>query len=190
MTSSSPSALANAADPAAGRVGGLLVMGLLLLGLTAATVAIAFQRGQTERCLAFYGADVAAAVSRAPHVELWQVTEQDGRLVAGFRRDISSAKGLVHLRRGLVEDANFDWQAAAKGGAPLSLASWDWAMVFAESAQAAGRGEATHLVFDLGDFTGASDAAGWISVVGQGGRIGLGRIGPGIATWIESTVSP
>ncbi len=124
-------------------------MGLLLLGLTAATVAIAFQRGQTERCLAFYGADVAAAVSRAPHVELWQVAEQDGRLVAGFRRDISSAKGLVHLRRGLVEDAN-----------------------------------------DLGDSTGARDAAGWISVVGRGGRIGLGRIGPGIATWIESTVSP
>lgn len=106
----------SAADPAAGRVGGLLVMGLLLLGIVAATLAIAFQRGQTERCLAFYGTDAAAAIARAKHVELWRLAEENGRLTAVGRTDISTAKGLVHLRRGLVEDANFNWDAGSPAG--------------------------------------------------------------------------
>jgi hypothetical protein len=189
MPSASPSVSETAADPAAGRVGGLLVMGLLLLGLTAATVAIAFQRGQTQRCLTFYGAEAAAAVSRAAHVELWQLRVADGRLIAGRREDISSAKGLVHLRRGLVEDANFDWQAASAAETTLPPGAWDWAMVFAESPDAALRGEATLLVIDLGDDQ-AAGSGGWISVVGQGGRVGLGRIGPGLAAWIGSTTRP
>lgn len=180
-----PSAVAaETADSAtAGRAGGLLVMGLLLLGLTAATVAIAFQRGQTQRCLAFYGPETAAAVSRAGHVELWRLAEVDGRLTAVERSEISSAKGLVHLRRGLVEDANFDWAAAAAG--PLPVGSWDWAMVFAES-PAAVPDRAVQVVLDLD----AESGAGWISVVGQGGRVGLGRIGPGLATWISDTTAP
>lgn len=165
-------------------------MGLLLLGLTAATVAIAFQRGQTQRCLDFYGADVAAAVSRAPYVELRRLASVDGRLVAQSRVDISDAKGLVHLRRGLVEDANFDWQAAAAAEVPLPQAAWDWAMVFAESPESLAEGRATQLVISLGGEPPAGDDAGWISVVGQGGRVGLGRIGPGLATWIEDTVHP
>jgi|OM-RGC.v1.017033565 hypothetical protein len=195
MPSSLPSASENAVDPAPGRVGGLLVMGLLLLGLTAASVAIAFQRGQTEQCLAFYGADAAATVSRAPHVELWQLAEVDGRLTAARREDISQAKGLVHLRRGLVEDANFDWQAGETAESPLPPHAWDWAMVFAESPQAAATGQATRLVIDLGvPPLGVSPehpgAAGWVAVVGKGGRVGLGRIGPGLATWIADTISP
>lgn len=176
----------SAADPAAGRVGGLLVMGLLLLGLSAATLAIAFQRGQTERCLAFYGTESAAAISRAKHVELWRLAEENGRLTAVERTDISAAKGLVHLRRGLVEDANFDWSAGLPADAQLPAEAWDWAMVFADSAMdAAGEG-ATRLVLDVGD----DGSSGWISVVGQGGRVGLGRIGPGLATWLEATTAP
>lgn len=161
-------------------------MGLLLLGLTAATLAIAFQRGQTERCLAFYGAEAAAAISRAKHVELWRLAEANGRLTAVERTDISTAKGLVHLRRGLVEDANFDWSANAPAAAPLPAEAWDWAMVFADSAvEATGQG-GTRIVLDVGD----DGTSGWVSIVGQGGRVGLGRIGPGLATWIEATTAP
>lgn len=176
----------SAADPAAGRVGGLLVMGLLLLGIMAATLAIAFQRGQTERCLAFYGTDAAAAIARAKHVELWRLAEENGRLTAVGRTDISTAKGLVHLRRGLVEDANFNWDAGSPAGDRLPAETWGWAMVFAESAAAAAGDGGTRLVLDVGD----DDRSGWISVVGQGGRVGLGRIGPGLATWIEATTAP
>jgi hypothetical protein len=169
----------------AGRIGGLLVMGLLLMGLTAATVAVAFQRGQTERCLAFYGPQAAAAVSRSGHVELWRLAEVDGRLTAVERVEISAAKGLVHLRRGLVEDANFDWKAAASAESPLPLGAWDWAIVFDGATPGGRSGQATQVVIDLGD----DGIGGWISVVGQGGRIGLGRLGPGLATWIGATVA-
>ena len=161
-------------------------MGLLLLGLSAATLAIAFQRGQTERCLAFYGTEAASAISRAKHVELWRLAEENGRVTAVERTDISAAKGLVHLRRGLVEDANFDWSAGTAAAAPLPAGAWGWAMVFADSAAGAAGEGATRLVLDVGD----DGRRGWISVVGQGGRVGLGRIGPGLATWIEATTAP
>ena len=165
-------------------------MGLLLLGLTAASVAVAFQRGQTEQCLAFYGPDAASAVARAGHVELWRLADVNGRLTARSRQDISQAKGLVHLRRGLVEDANFDWEVAAQAVAPLPVASWDWAIVFADSPEAAARGEATRLLVDLGETAAEAGSAGWVTVVGQGGRVGLGRIGPGLADWIQDTTTP
>jgi hypothetical protein len=160
-------------------------MGLLLLGLTAATVAVAFQRGQTERCLAFYGPEAATAVSRSTSVELWRLADIDGKLSAVERFEISDAKGLVHLRRGLVEDANFNWAAVAGAGEPLPIGSWDWAMVFAGPPSATGTAGATYVVIDLGD----QGVDGWISVVGQGGRVGLGRIGPGLFTWINATVA-
>ncbi len=187
-TSSNHTSAANSpsgSDATAGRAGGLLVMALLLLGLTAASVAIAFQRGQTQRCLDFYGTEAATAISRAPHVELWQLTEVDGLPTATRRVDISEAKGLVHLRRGLVEDANFDWEAAPAAGPTLPAGAWDWLMVFADSSAAA-ESDGLRLVLDLGD----EGQGGWISVVGLGGRVGVGRLGPGLATWISDTVAP
>ena len=48
-----------------------LVVGLVTLGVVAACVGIAWQRGQTRACLAFYGPEVARAITTAPRVELW-----------------------------------------------------------------------------------------------------------------------
>ena len=103
-------------------------------------------------------------------------------MAAHSRIDVSKAPGLVHLRRGLVEDANFNWQAsgvAASGNSPprLPLSSWDVAFVFSEPL-----GQTT-LVIDL------DRAGGGLAAVGQPGRIGLGRIGPGLEKWIRSTVN-
>jgi hypothetical protein len=150
------------------------------MGLAAAITGIWFQRHQTRRCLEFYGPAEARRIATAPTVELLLVQpgEGPGQLGAQTRIDISKAPGLVHLRRGLVEDANFSWQAS--GGAVLErlpLESWDVAFVFTEPL---GR---TTLVIDL-DPSGGSLAA-----VGQPGRIGLGRIGPGLEKWIRSTLT-
>ena len=89
-------------QPAAGR-GTALVIGLLLLGLAGAMTGIWYQRGQTRRCLAFYGADAARRITAAPRVEIVRLVPGGaaGRLTAVFSREITSAKGLVHLRRGL-----------------------------------------------------------------------------------------
>ena len=129
-------------------------------------------------------------MARAGHVELWRLAAVDGRMTAWSRQNISAAKGLVHLRRGLVEDANFDWEAAAHAEGPLPVACWDWAIVFADSPDAAAHGKATRLLVDLGGTATEPASAGWVTVMGQGGRVGLGRIGPGLADWIEATVGP
>jgi hypothetical protein len=160
--------------------GSWLVAGLLLLGLAAAITGIWFQWQQTRRCLAFYGPAAARRIAAAPTVELILVQPGAGlgRLVAQTRIDISKAPGLVHLRRGLVEDANFNWQPSG-GAVPerLPLESWDVAIVFGEPIGS------TTLVIDF------DPAAGSLAVVGQPGRIGLGRIGPGLEKWIRSTLS-
>jgi hypothetical protein len=159
--------------------GSWLVAGLLLLGLTAAITGIWFQWQQTRRCLAFYGPAAARRIAASPAVELMLVQPggQAGQLVAQTRIDVSKAAGLVHLRRGLVEDANFNWQAGGAAQQRLPSAAWDVALVFSEPL---GR---TTLVIDF------DPAGGSLAVVGQPGRIGLGRIGPGLEKWIRSTLA-
>jgi hypothetical protein len=198
-----------------GRQGGLIVMGLLVLGLLAAGIAVAYQRGQTRRCLAFYGPAAAAAISRAPTVELRRLAPggEAGRLLARGPLDISRAKGLVHLRRGLVEDANFVWPSSAgltdeavgagPAGGPadrLPAAAWDWAMTFSATRRTPGGGPLpppVTLVIDLEpqpdkaalSSSGEPALAGHLAIVGRGGRVRLGRIGPGLQTWIEATLA-
>lgn len=175
--------------PAAVGSGARLVIGLLILGVTAGLVGIWYQRGQTRRCLAFYGPGAARMVTAAPVVELWTLGPgaEPGVLVALERADVSEAPGLVHLRRGLVEDANFRWQVAPSAvRSRLPAESWDRALVFADPTT--GRPPVV-LVIDLAEASGGAGegkgAAGSLAMVGRPGRIGLGRIAAGLATWLS-----
>jgi|694.fasta_scaffold38078_6 hypothetical protein len=152
-----------------------LVVGLLVLGAALAAFALGFQRWQTNRCLAFFGGGVARAITAAPVVELWQLSPGSGpgRLAAARRCDVSTAPGIVHLRRGLVEDANFAWQP--RDGARLSADAWKVAIAFRPAPDAA---PAAVLVLGVGP------TGGEMGVVGRPGRIGLGRIEKGLRTWI------
>jgi hypothetical protein len=163
-----------------------LVVGLLLLGIGAAITGVWFQRQQTRRCLGFYGAAAARRIATAPRVELLLLRpgSAPGRLAVRERFDVSQAPGLVHLRRGLVEDANFGWRDAAASGPSdrLPLEAWDAALVFSSAdGPAAGGGESTALVIDFDQSGGA------LTVVGQPGRIGLGRLAAGLEKWIGVT---
>jgi hypothetical protein len=174
-----PPSLSYSSPPATARPSGSrLVIGLLGLGIALAAFALAFQWRQTDGCLGFYGSDVARAIAAAPHVELWHLADGDapGRLVATGRCDVSRAPGLVHLRRGLVEDANFD------SGSPTSqrLPSGAWTVALVFSAAPAARPEA---VLAIG--FGPGGAA--LCVVGKPGRVGLGRLERGLRTWVEAT---
>jgi hypothetical protein len=160
-----------------GGIGVLLVAGLLTLGLGLAIFAVAFQWGQTRRCLDFYGSRVARAVSTAPRVELWQLAVGPGGVVAARRADISTAPGLVHLRRGLVEDANFEWEPTAPGRLPN--AAWDAAFAFFATPEAQTPEAVLAIDFAAGD--------GGLTVVGRPGRIGLGRMETGLRKWIGAT---
>lgn len=152
--------------------GAWLVGGMLALGVALAAFAIAWQWGQTRRCLSFYGSENAHRIQSAPRVELWRLAP-GAHLPppADERTDISQARGVVHLRRGLVEDANFAWdQPPAPEPAPaVALAFFD---------HAADAEPATVLVVRLGD------AGGVLEVAGQPGSVALGRIAGGLRKWL------
>lgn len=156
--------------------------GLLLLAASLGAFAVWFQWGQTRRCLDFLGPAAAARIQEAPIVELWSLSAAEGRLRGVERLDISRAPGLVHLRRGLVEDVNYRWPGVGEAGqgaghARLPATSWDVALAFRDAADASA---ATILAFDL-------DQAGVMTLVGRAGRVQLGRLGPGLRRWIETT---
>lgn len=161
------------------RPGTLLVIGLVALGILAAAFAIWYQRMQTSRCLQFYGPAAARLLREAPRVELLTLAPADrpGRLIATSRRDVTAARGIVHLRRGLVEDFGFRWDDTAPAER-LPAAAWDHAFVFSDPARP---GEETAIVVDL------DPEGGWIAVAGQPGRVRLGRLGKGLATWINTS---
>ena len=165
----------------------MLVIGLLALGLLAAGIGVWFQWQQTRRCLAFYGTRATEQISKSPFVELWQLKplsggRHTGRLEAVLVEDITEAKGLVHLRRGLVEDANFQWAEGTAEHVPLPDAAWDLALVFFDSKQR-NESERTVVVIDFGENSQKAN----LTVVGRPGRVALGKMGKGLKTWVEST---
>lgn len=161
-------------------VGSMLVVTLLLLAVGLALFAVWFQWSQTRRCLAFYGVEAARSIQSAPRVELWrlQCDAASGRVRALDRIDISAARGLVHLRRGLVEDANFNWSPDAIGRRPAPV--WDVALAFFASPDQVV--PSATMAIDLDD-------PGSIVLVGRAGRVGLGRVGRGLRNWIEATLA-
>jgi hypothetical protein len=181
--------------------GAAIVAGLLILALGLGLFAVWFQRGQTRRCLEFFGPEAARRLQAATRVEVWRLEPRDGRVRAVDRIDASHAPGLVHLRRGLIEDFNYDW---GKGGLerpseqgrrpPLPADAWDQAVAFFGPSRSGGAAafpddpagatsaSMTVVAFDL-------DGGGAATVVGRPGRVGLGRLRTGLATWLDDAWS-
>lgn len=176
--SATPSAARHARASGVGLVVGLLVLGCCLGGF-----AVWFQWQQTRRCLGFYGPEVASAISLAPRVELWELVPAGSatRFRAVRRTDASRAAGLVHLRRGLVEDGNFAWSPPTPGDRPVP-ADWRIAIAFLPAGATA---EPTGVIALAIDPQGRGAA----TVPGRPGRVTLGRIGQGLRTWIEATLA-
>ena len=167
--------------PAAPRpaTGARIVGGMLALGVALAVFAVWYQWGQTRRCLGFYGSEAAHRIQVAPRVELWRL-DPDGAAVrpdSGDRcRDVSGARGLVHLRRGLVEDANFDWNGSPsveESGSALALAFFD-----AADHSPDGTDPRTVVVVHL------DERGGRLEVAGRPGTLTLGRIAAGLRKWL------
>lgn len=152
--------------------GTMVVAAMLAAALALAAFAVWFQWRQTRRCLDFYGADVARLVQTAPRVELWRLGPAAGPSAPEPRRriDVSQAPGLVHLRRGLVEDANFAWDAPPDPGLPRT-----WSLALAFSAEP-GSVPAV-LVFDTGE-------APAVAVAGRTEIMVPGPIAAGLRKWL------
>ena len=171
-----------------GPPGALIVVGILAMAASMAAFAVWFQWTQTRRCLGFFGPEIATAIQTAPRVEAWRLSPHGagGRAFATARADVSRARGLVHLRHGLVEDSNYAWSALAAGRRPTG--SWDVALAFYDATDAAtpsptseASQPAAVLVFDL-------EGDGAVTVVGRPGSVALGRLGPGLRDWMAATL--
>jgi hypothetical protein len=170
--------------------GTAVVVGVVLLAATLGGFAVWFQWGQTRRCLGFFGPETTRQIQSAAGVELWFLEPGSAGPVAVRRQDVSRAAGLVHLRRGLIEDGNYRWPDE-DGPAParrdrLPPAAWDVALAFftdgvAEAPVAKPSSPPAAVVaIDL-------DEPGSLTVVGRPGRVALGRLGPGLRRWVEAT---
>lgn len=191
-------------DDRGGGAGKLAVALMVGLGVVLAAYGVFHQREQTRRCLVLFGVDAARRIATADQVQLLRVRAADdgGRLEAVSQLDISSAAGLVHLRRGLVEDANYAWSSDGTGPIPrdalhsepgrsrrdrLPLDQWDWAIAFSETSDSGGQGGTTVLVIDLPAKSTTTSETGWLAVVGRPGRVALGRLGQALEEWIAET---
>lgn len=162
--------------PREGSSGARIVIGLLGLAAALAAFAVWFQWNQTRRCLVLFGPDVAQRIQESARVEVWKLRVRgNGRGIEAVERtDVTSARGLVHLRRGLVEDANYSWTEPPRAG---GADRWDVGLAFFDRGQ---ESPAAVLAFDLDD----PDPA--VTVVGRSGRVKLGRIAGGLRTWLAS----
>lgn len=161
--------------------GTIVVFTVVLLAAGLGAFAVWFQWEQTRRCLAFFGPEVAAAIQSSPTVEIWHLDSDGARIWRAGAQDASRAPGLVHLRRGLLEDVNYAWidfAGSPSGVGRFPAASWDVALAFCESGKSP-----VILAVDL-------DSPGSLAVVGRPGRVTLGRLGPGLAKWVRATSRP
>lgn len=111
-----------------------------------------YQRQLHRRSLKLWGTQIAQLIVRAPHVEALRLVrsdDADGELAAApadtitvggrvwrvvERRQIDSpddAPGSSHVRRSLVNDRSFDWQAPPDDCRP----DWQYALRFRDEAQ-------------------------------------------------------
>jgi hypothetical protein len=129
--------------------GPVLVVFLLAAGLAAALAAVWNQHRQTHKSIDFWGADIAHWIDSAPTVLLVPLGEvaDKPRAIASIsaiasRRhfDISQARGLIHFRRSVLEDTNFDWDASIPRSQGVA---WDFAVRFV------GPGRSLTILFDV-----------------------------------------
>jgi hypothetical protein len=106
------------------------VAGIFLVAAVAAAASLWYLSRQSQRSLAWWGPEAAERMLHAPRVLLLRLGEQADLetldLEAAESRDISSAPGLSNVRRGLVSDGSFDWQAALGDPPPR----WLYALQF------------------------------------------------------------
>jgi len=92
---------------------------LLLLGVVAAAVAWSYNFRETNQALQAWGPSGVRLIRDAKHVTYVRLaepatpgdlTQHASRHPKTDHQDISRAKGLLHLRRALLDDRSFHWQ--------------------------------------------------------------------------------
>ncbi len=114
-----------------------IILSFFSVALAMAVSAWAYYYFQQRRPMELWGADTARLILQAPKVEGWRlsvaledpasaegnaqtITVGSQRLTIIERRELTDARGLLHFRKGLLNDRCFDWNA------DVSAATNDW----------------------------------------------------------------
>jgi hypothetical protein len=121
--------------------GKLVILLMVLIGCAMGGISVAFHHWLARRAIAWWGRDNVELITRAPRVaaiELRAATESESgetvmidgeRYSVTERKDVGGAEGMDHLRHGLVEDGNFDWERRLPGK------PWQCGLEFQDGAQ-------------------------------------------------------
>lgn len=121
--------------------GKLVILGMLVLAIGAGSFAIWYLRGLSARSTHYFGTRTSALILQAPEVRALRLaptgeeagTSNEERIaISGQpytviqRRDASQANGLINVRRGLMNDASYNWSAPQ----PEQPADWQYGLEF------------------------------------------------------------
>jgi hypothetical protein len=120
--------------------GKLVIIGILGVALAAAGVSWWFRYKGTHRAIEFWGPEAAILIRDAPKVTLFRMPSPDVMRLTLYdpvraslddsARDISQARGLVHLRHALLEDRNFGSPAASEQRPVINNNTGYWLLSF------------------------------------------------------------
>lgn len=112
-----------------------LVGGIVIIAVLAATITITWHWSQSRFAVRYWGGENATRIRAAEVVQLVDLADE------AANQDISNAKGLVHFRQALIEDASFSGAVPVADASPL----WQVEVVFTEE----GTQTSTTVQFDL-----------------------------------------
>lgn len=105
----------------------LAIAAMLVVAVAAAVYAIWHLRGLSRRSVEYFGSSAGQLILQAAHIEAWRLKPADqldaastletisgegAKLGIIERRDVSEAPGITNVRRGLMNDASYDWDAS------------------------------------------------------------------------------
>jgi hypothetical protein len=138
--------------------GRTVVVLIVVLGATLAAINVWFRYATTGQIHALWGTTAMLRIADSPRAELWELAEladgteslpgseqvtvgdHDYRIVR--RRDLAGARGFVHLRNSLGQDASYNFSCDL--GPPDA---WPWAIVFFDEDES-NRDSRTVVLFD------------------------------------------
>jgi len=118
--------------------GKAIILGVFAVAIVASGFAIWYQARLTAHCLELWNAENVRRIQTAEQVELLTLADDpksttdptvawsDQVLAVAEHRDISRARGLIHLRAAFCNDRNFDWDAEPPNDTPV----WKYGLRF------------------------------------------------------------
>jgi hypothetical protein len=107
--------------------GKLVILLMVVVGCAMGGISVAFHHWLARRAIAWWGRANVELITEAPRVAALKlrtaaasesgdvVTIESERYLVSERKDVGGAEGIDHLRHGLVEDGNFDWEKRLPG---------------------------------------------------------------------------